>query len=93
MASGKVTRLDKFDAPSPRSRWASSISPDGKIILFARGHNLFMMDSDNYKKAQKKPGDATVVETQLTTDGVEKFSYARVLVDEDLQMLKRDQKK
>ena len=92
LASGKVTRLDKFDAPSPRSRWASSISPDGKIILFARGHNLFMMDSDNYKKAQKKPGDTTVVETQLTTDGVEKFSYARVLVDEDLQMLKRDQK-
>lgn len=92
LASGKVTRLDKFDAPSPRSRWASSISPDGKIMLFARGQNLFMMDSDNYKKAQKKPGDTTVVETQLTTDGVEKFSYARVLVDEDLQMLKRDQK-
>ena len=92
LASGKVTRLDKYDAPPPRSRWASSISPDGKIILFARGHNLFMMDSDNYKKAQKKPGDTSVVETQLTTDGEEYFSYARVLLDEEQQMLKRDQK-
>jgi dipeptidyl-peptidase-4 len=92
IASGKVTRLDKFDAPSPRSRWASSISPDGNTIVFARGHNLFMMDKENYKKAQKNPGDATVVETQLTTDGEEHYSYVRVLLDEELQMLKRDQR-
>jgi dipeptidyl-peptidase-4 len=92
IASGKVTRLDKFDAPAMRPRWASSISPDGKTIIFARGHNLFMMDQTNYKKAQKNPGDATVVETQLTTDGVEHYSYARVLLDEDQQMLRRDQR-
>jgi dipeptidyl-peptidase-4 len=92
IASGKVTRLDKFDAPAARPRWASSISPDGKTIIFARGHNLFMMDQENYKKAQKKAGDTTVVETQLTTDGEEHYSYARVLLDEELQMLKRDQK-
>jgi dipeptidyl-peptidase-4 len=92
IASGKVTRLDKFDAPPSRPRWASSISPDGKIVLFARGHNLYMMDQDNYKKAQKKAGDETVVETQLTTDGEEHYSYARVLLDEELQMLKRDQR-
>ena len=92
IASGKVTRLDKFDAPPSRPRWASSISPDGKTIIFARGHNLFMMDQENYKQAQKKAGDTTVVETQLTTDGEEHYSYARVLLDEELQMLKRDQK-
>ncbi len=92
LATGKVTRLDKFDAPPARPRWASSISPDKKTILFARGHNLFMMDAENYKKAQKNPGDTTVVETQLTTDGEEHFSYARVLLDEELQMLKRDQR-
>jgi dipeptidyl-peptidase 4 len=92
IASGKVTRLDKFDAPAARPRWASSISPDKKTIVFARGHNLFMMDEENYKKAQKNPGDATVVETQLTTDGEDHYSYARVLLDEELQMLKRDQR-
>ncbi len=92
ISSGKVTRLDKFEAPAMRPRWASSISPDGKTIIFARGHNLFMMDQANYKKAQKTPADASVVETQLTTDGVEHYSYARVLLDEEQQMLRRDQR-
>ncbi len=92
LATGKITRLDKFEAVPPRPRWASSISPNGKTILFARGFNLYMMDEDNYMKARKKPGDATVVETQLTTDGEEHYSYARVLLDEDQQMLKRDQR-
>jgi dipeptidyl aminopeptidase/acylaminoacyl peptidase len=92
IASGKVTRLDKFEPPPARARWASSFSPDGKIILFARGHNLYMMDQENYKKAVKSPGDTTVVETQLTTDGEEHYSYARVLLDEELVMLRRDQR-
>jgi dipeptidyl-peptidase-4 len=92
IASGKVTRLDKFEPPPARPRWASSISPDGKTVLFARGHNLYMMDQDNYKKAQKNPGDATVVETQLTTDGEDHYGYERVLLDEEQQMLRRDQR-
>jgi dipeptidyl-peptidase-4 len=92
LASGKVTRLDKFEPPPMRPRWASSISPDGKIILFARGHNLYMMDQDNYKKAQKNPGDTTVVETQLTKDGEDHYGYERVLLDEEQQMLRRDQR-
>src|SRR5262249_16103431 len=46
----------------------------------------------NYAKALKKPGDATVVETQLTTDGVEKYSYARVLLPEQQEQLKKEDK-
>ena len=71
-----------LDAPLKKPMWAS-VSPDGKTIVFARGYNLYMMDADNYRKAQKNPGDKSIVETQLTTDGVEKYSYARVLLDEE----------
>jgi hypothetical protein len=53
------------------------MSPDGKTVVFGRKHNLFMMDADNYAKALKKADDATIVETQLTTDGEENYSYAR----------------
>ncbi len=91
LATGKVTRLDAMEAPLEKPMWAS-VSPDGKTIVFARGYNLYMMDADNYAKAQKKPGDKSIVETQLTTDGVEKYSYARVLVDEDQKELKKFQK-
>src|SRR5215471_18741520 len=88
IATGKVTRLDNFEAPKKKPLWAS-VSPDEKTVVFARGHNLYMMDAENYAKALKKPGDASVVETQLTTDGVEKYSYARVLLPEQEEQLKK----
>jgi dipeptidyl-peptidase 4 len=76
LATARVSLLDDYrDEPRP-PRWAG-ISPDGKTVVFARKENLFMMDADNYAKALKKADDASIVETQLTTDGVENYSYAR----------------
>jgi dipeptidyl aminopeptidase/acylaminoacyl peptidase len=91
LASGKLTRLDNFEAPKKKPMWAS-ISPDGKTVVFARGHNLYAMDGENYAKALKKAGDTSVVETQLTTDGVERYSYARVLLPEQQEQLKKEDK-
>ncbi|MGB2641062.1 MAG: DPP IV N-terminal domain-containing protein [Candidatus Acidiferrum sp.] len=91
LASGKVTRLDNAEPFKPRPLWAS-VSPDEKIIVFARGQNLFMMDAENYAKALKKSGDSTIVETQITTDGVENFSYARRLLPEQEDALKKEDK-
>jgi dipeptidyl-peptidase 4 len=88
LATGKITRLDHFEVPKKKPMWAS-VSPDEKKVVFARGYNLYIMDAENYAKAQKKPGDASIVETQLTTDGVEKYSYARVLLPEQEELLKK----
>lgn len=90
-ATEKVTRLDGFLALPAKPMWAS-ISPDEKTIVFARGFNLYMMDAENYAKAAKNPGDKSVLEAQLTTDGVAKYSYSRVLVDEEIEQLKKSQK-
>jgi dipeptidyl-peptidase 4 len=81
LATAKLTLLEDFQPPR-KPRWAS-ISPDEKTVIFARGHNLFMMDAENYAKAQKKEDDASIVETQITTDGEEHFSYARRLTEEE----------
>ncbi|HYL86501.1 MAG TPA: DPP IV N-terminal domain-containing protein [Candidatus Angelobacter sp.] len=91
IATGKVTRLDNFEAPKKKPMWAS-VSPDGKTVVFARGYNLYLMDGENYAKALKKAGDTSVVETQVTTDGVEKYSYARVLLPEQEEELKKQDK-
>jgi len=91
IATGKLMRLDNFQAPPVKPLWAS-ISPDGQTVVFARGYNLYMMDAANYAKAAKNPGDKSVVETQLTTDGVAKYSYARHLITEELDALKKFQK-
>src|SRR6266481_7010415 len=91
IATAKITRLDNFEAPKKKPMWAS-VSADGKTAVFARGYNLYLMDGENYRKALKKAGDAGVVETQVTTDGVEKYSYARVLLPEQDEQLKKEDK-
>ncbi len=91
LASGKLTLLPDFDAPPKRPRWAS-VSPDEKVVIFARGNNLFMMDAENFAKALKKADDATVKEVQFTTDGEEHYSYARDLNEEDKKELQKNEK-
>jgi dipeptidyl aminopeptidase/acylaminoacyl peptidase len=76
LASARVTLVDDNPSDPRPPRWAS-FSPDEKTVVFARNHNLYMMDADNYAKALKKADDPTIVESQLTTDGVEHYSYAR----------------
>ncbi|MFY9554597.1 MAG: DPP IV N-terminal domain-containing protein [Blastocatellia bacterium] len=81
LATGKLTLLTDFKPPQ-KPRWAS-VSPDENTIIFARGHNLFTMDAANYAKAQVKDDDATIVETQLTTDGEDNYGYDRRLTEEE----------
>ncbi|MBS1813147.1 MAG: DPP IV N-terminal domain-containing protein, partial [Acidobacteria bacterium] len=81
LATAKLTLLPDFQ-PQRKTRWAA-VSPDEKTIVFARGLNLFMMDAENYAKALKKEDDTTIVETQITTDGEENWSYARRLREEE----------
>jgi len=76
MATGKVDLIeDDYRAPT-RPRWPS-FSPDRKTVLFARNHNLYMMDAASYALAEKKADDPKIVEVQLTKDGEEHYSFAQ----------------
>jgi dipeptidyl-peptidase 4 len=76
VATAKVTLLEDYKEEERYPRWAA-LSPDNKTVIFARNHNLYMMDAANFEKARKNATDSTIVETQLTNDGEEFFSYAR----------------
>ena len=91
LATARIGRLDSVEPMRKKPMWAA-VSPDEKTIVFSRGQNLFMMDADNYAKALKKAGDTTTVETQLTTDGVERFGYARRILPEQEDELKKEDK-
>lgn len=69
-----LKELTEVNRPKRRLEWAS-ISPDRKMIVFSKKNNLYWMDSANYSKAQKKEDDSTIIEHQLTFDGLEDFSY------------------
>jgi len=94
LATGKLTLIKDYEPKPKRPRWVQ-ISPDGETVIFARGHNLFMMDSASYALALKKADDKNIKEAQLTTDGEEHYSYARDLRDEEkkeLEKLEKDRK-
>jgi dipeptidyl aminopeptidase/acylaminoacyl peptidase len=78
LASGAVRLLEDYKEEPRLPRWGA-VSPDGNTIVFARNHNLFMMDKANWEKVQKSATDTTIVETQLTKDGEEHYSYARTV--------------
>jgi dipeptidyl aminopeptidase/acylaminoacyl peptidase len=74
LASGQLVELTDFKKPKRFPRWAS-VSPDGQTVLFSKNHNLYWMDRANLDKAIKNEDDSTIVEHQVTTDGVEYFEY------------------
>jgi dipeptidyl aminopeptidase/acylaminoacyl peptidase len=78
MATGQVRLIDDYKEPARLPRWGA-VSPDGNTVVFARSHNLFMMDKASWEKAQKSATDTSIVEHQLTKDGEEHYSYARTV--------------
>jgi len=49
LVTGQLTKLEDYEEPERPPSWAS-IAPDSSVVIFARDHNLFMMDWENYMK-------------------------------------------
>jgi dipeptidyl aminopeptidase/acylaminoacyl peptidase len=74
LASQKLTQINDYQKPKAKPKWGS-VAPDSSAIIFSRNYNLYWMDKENYKKAVKNEEDSTIVEQQLTKDGVKYYSY------------------
>ena len=70
----KLTHLTDKEEDPKRLRWGS-VSPDKKTVVYAKDMNLYRMSYEDYLKAKKDEKDSTIVEIQLTTDGIEDFGY------------------
>ncbi len=69
-----LTHLKDKEEEPKRLSWGS-ISPDKKTVVYAKDLNLYKMSYEDYQKARKDEKDSTIVEIQLTTDGMEDFGY------------------
>lgn len=67
-------QLSNFKKPKRNPGWAS-VSPDGQTVAFVRNYNLWWMDKPNYEKVLQNENDSTIIEHQLTKDGIENFGY------------------
>ena len=72
--TGKLTHLEDKEEDPKRLRWGS-VSPDKTTVIYAKDLNLYRMSYEDYQKARKDEKDSTIVEIQLTTDGIEDFGY------------------
>ena len=72
--TGKLTHLEDKEEEPKRLSWGS-VSPDKKTVIYAKDLNLYRMSYEDYQKARKDEKDSTIVEIQLTTDGMKDFGY------------------
>ena len=90
IATGKLSLPPEFTPEPKKPAWAS-ISPDEKTVVFARKHDLYMMDAMSYALSLKKADDPGIKEVQLTKDGEENFSYARHISGSEIQQQQQRQ--
>ena len=72
--SRKLTHL-KGQEKEPKKLGWGNFSPDGQTVVYAKDCNLFRMSREDYEKARKNEKDSTILEIQLTQDGVKDFGY------------------
>ena len=72
--SRQLTHLKDKEKEPKRLAWGN-FSPDGKTVVYAKDCNLFRMSREDYEKARKNEKDSTIIEIQLTKDGMEGFGY------------------
>jgi dipeptidyl-peptidase-4 len=74
LGSAKLTEVKNYEKPKAKPAWGS-VAPDSSAVIFARNYNLYWMDKANYQKAVKNEDDSTIVEHQLTKDGIKFYAY------------------
>ena len=91
----ELYEIEDWKEEKENPRWAN-ISPNGEYVIFARDYNLFWMDKENYLKAKEDEKDSTIIEHQLTTDGVKNYAYGggwEAKVNDDEKKIEEEQEK
>ena len=73
--SGKLTNISDQKKEKEYPRWAN-VSPDESVAVYLKNHNLYWMEMSDVEKLRENKKDSTVVEHQLTFDGIEFFDYS-----------------
>ncbi len=92
LATERLTEIPNFKKPKAKPNWGA-VAPDSSAIIFSKNFNLYWMDKENYKKAIQNEEDSTIVEHQLTKDGVKFYSYGSDGDGENNELNEKNNKK
>lgn len=73
LSNNNLKELSEESKEKTKLFWAN-FNPDTSRVYYAKNYNLYWMDYSNYLKAQKDEKDSTIVEHQITTDGVQYYA-------------------
>ncbi|WP_185216360.1 S9 family peptidase [Sphingobacterium mizutaii] len=74
ISNSNLRELGEDSKEKTKLFWAN-FNPDTSKVYYAKNYNLYWMDYSNYLKAQKDEKDSTIVEHQITTDGVQYYAW------------------
>ncbi|WKK59615.1 DPP IV N-terminal domain-containing protein [Sphingobacterium sp. BN32] len=74
LSNNNLKEISDTTEKKDRLSWGS-FNPDTTKVFFSKDYNLYWMDYANYQKAIKDEKDSTIVEHQITTDGVQYYSW------------------
>lgn len=74
LANKQLLEISDTTKEKERAFWAS-YSPDTTKVFFAKNYNLYWMDLANLEKAIKDDKDSTIVEHQITKDGIQYYAW------------------
>lgn len=87
-----LVELKDHKKPVAKPSWAN-VSPDQKWVVYAKSFNLYRMDTANMRKAALNDKDTTIVEEQLTKDGVQYYGFGEGFGESNVEQLANAKKR
>lgn len=92
VTTDSLVELKDHKKPVAKPNWAN-VSPNQQWVVYAKNFNLYRMDTANMRKAALNDQDSTIVEEQLTKDGVMYYGFGEGFGESNVEQLANAKKR
>ncbi|MFM1794472.1 MAG: hypothetical protein RL642_857 [Bacteroidota bacterium] len=92
ISADSLVELKDHKKPVAKPNWAN-VSPNQQWVVYAKQFNLYRMDTANMRKAALNENDSTIVEEQLTKDGVQYYGFGEGFGESNVEQLANAKKR
>ena len=92
ISADSLVELKDHKKPVAKPSWAN-VSPDQKWVVYGKNFNLYRMDTANMRKVALNDQDSTIVEEQLTKDGIQYYGFGEGFGESNVEQLANAKKR